>query len=198
MDTRTRPWPRHPLESPRYSSCAEQKGERLATEQKQLDRRDEARIGPCERRQQHKARIARFEELLQEHQARNDSQEIFIPVGERLRNEVIEFENVSKAYGDRLLIDNLSFKIPPRAIVHPPNGVGKSTLFGMITGKETPNPSVLEDRPASRSRTSDHVTFRTRTCSKPSPAATTFRRRIRNPSAGCRHSFKGGDQTLRW
>ncbi|HYF60139.1 MAG TPA: ATP-binding cassette domain-containing protein, partial [Burkholderiaceae bacterium] len=89
-----------------------------------------------------KARLARFEELSQhEHQQRNETQEIFIPVSERLGNEVIEFENVSKAFGDRLLIDNLSFKVPPGAIVGiiGPNGAGKSTIFRMITGLEKPD-----------------------------------------------------------
>jgi sulfate-transporting ATPase len=138
-----------------YSSWLEQKGERLATEQKQLDAHSKAmkqelewvRQNPKARQAKSKARIARFEELnSQEHQARNETQEIFIPVGERLGNEVIEFDGVSKAYGDRLLIDNLSFKIPPGAIVGiiGPNGAGKSTLFRMITGKETPDSGTVK------------------------------------------------------
>jgi len=133
-----------------YSSWLEQKGERLATEQKQLDAHAKAmkqelewvRQNPKARQAKSKARIARFEELnSQEHQARNETQEIFIPVGERLGNEVIEFNNVSKAYGDRLLIDNFSFKVPPGAIVGiiGPNGAGKSTMFKMIAGKEQPD-----------------------------------------------------------
>jgi sulfate-transporting ATPase len=137
-----------------YSSWLEQKGERLAQEQKQLDAHSKAmkqelewvRQNPKARQAKSKARIARFEELnSQEHQARNETQEIFIPVGERLGNEVIEFNSVSKAYGDRLLIDNLSFKIPPGAIVGiiGPNGAGKSTLFRMITGKEKPDSGTV-------------------------------------------------------
>ena len=108
--------------------------------------REWVRQNPKGRQAKSKARIARFEELnSQEHQKRNETQEIFIPVGERLGNEVIEFENVSKAYGDRLLIDNLSFKVPPGAIVGiiGPNGAGKSTLFRMITGKEQPDSGTV-------------------------------------------------------
>jgi sulfate-transporting ATPase len=138
-----------------YSSWLEQKGARLATENKQIDAHTKAmkqelewvRQNPKGRQAKSKARIARFEELnSQEHQQRNETQEIFIPVGERLGNEVVEFEGVSKAYGDRLLIDNLSFKIPPGAIVGiiGPNGAGKSTLFRMITGKEQPDSGTVK------------------------------------------------------
>ncbi len=138
-----------------YSSWLEQKGARLETENKQLDAHTKAmkkelewvRQNPKGRQAKSKARIARFEELnSQEHQQRNETQEIFIPVGERLGNEVIEFDGVSKAYGDRLLIDNLSFKIPPGAIVGiiGPNGAGKSTLFRMITGKEQPDSGIVK------------------------------------------------------
>jgi sulfate-transporting ATPase len=100
------------------------------------------RQNPKGRQSKSKARLARFEELSsQEHQARNETQEIFIPVAERLGNEVIEFKNVAKGYGDRLLIDRLSFKVPPGAIIGiiGPNGAGKSTLFRMITGREKPD-----------------------------------------------------------
>ena len=137
-----------------YSSWLEQKGARLENENKQLDAHTKAMKQELEwvrqnargRQAKSKARIARFEELnSQEHQKRNETQEIFIPVGERLGNEVIEFNNVCKAYGDRLLIDDLSFKIPAGAIVGiiGPNGAGKSTLFRMITGKEQPDSGTV-------------------------------------------------------
>lgn len=133
-----------------YTSWLEQKQDRLKQEESSESARQKAlkkelewvRQNPKGRQAKSKARIARFEELSShEYQKRNETQEIFIPVAERLGNEVIEFENVSKGFGDRLLIDNLSFKIPPGAIVGVvgPNGAGKSTLFKMITGKEQPD-----------------------------------------------------------
>ena len=133
-----------------YSSWLEQKEARLKTEAKQEGARIKAmqtelewvRSNPKARQSKSKARIARFEELSShEHQKRNETQEIFIPVAERLGNNVIEFKNVRKAYGERLLIDDLSFIIPPGAIVGiiGPNGAGKSTLFRMLTGREQPD-----------------------------------------------------------
>jgi len=130
-----------------YSSWLEQKEARLEQEQKQLDAHMKAmkvelewvRSNPKARQAKSKARLARYEEMASfEYQKRNETQEIFIPPGERLGNEVIEFKNVSKAFGDRLLIDKLSFRIPPGAIVGiiGPNGAGKSTLFRMIQQRE--------------------------------------------------------------
>jgi sulfate-transporting ATPase len=133
-----------------YSSWLEQKEQRLAVEAKQEAARIKAMQKELEwvrqnakgRQAKSKARIARFEELSSyEHQKRSETQEIFIPVADRLGDSVIEFKNVSKGYGERLLIDKLSFKIPPGAIVGiiGPNGAGKSTLFRMIAGKEKPD-----------------------------------------------------------
>jgi sulfate-transporting ATPase len=138
-----------------YSSWLEQKEKRLEVEASQEAARIKAmqselewvRQNPKGRGTKSKARLARFEELSsQETQARNETQEIFIPVAERLGNEVIEFKNVSKGYGERLLIDKLSFKVPPGAIVGiiGPNGAGKSTLFRMIIGKEKPGSGKIE------------------------------------------------------
>jgi len=138
-----------------YSSWLEQKEDRLKQEEASESARQKTikkelewvRQNPKGRQAKAKARIARFEELSSyEYQKRNETQEIFIPVGERLGNEVIEFEGVSKAYGDRLLIDNLSFKVPPGAIVGiiGPNGAGKSTLFRMIAGREQPDSGTVK------------------------------------------------------
>jgi sulfate-transporting ATPase len=137
-----------------YSSWLEQKDARLKQEESSESARQKTikkelewvRQNPKGRQAKAKARLARFEELSSyEYQKRNETQEIFIPVGERLGNEVIEFNNVSKAYGDRLLIDNLSFKVPPGAIVGiiGPNGAGKSTLFRMIAGREQPDSGAV-------------------------------------------------------
>ena len=133
-----------------YSSWLEQKEARLQVEAKQESARIKAmqqelewvRTNPKGRQAKSKARIARFEELAShEHQKRNETQEIFIPVAERLGGQVIEFHGVSKGYGERLLIDDLTFSVPPGAIVGiiGPNGAGKSTLFRMITGAEKPD-----------------------------------------------------------
>jgi sulfate-transporting ATPase len=130
-----------------YSSWLEQKEKRLEIEEKQEQARIKAmqkelewvRQNPKGRQAKSKARLARFEELSSyEYQKRNETQEIFIPVADRLGDSVIELTGVSKGYGERLLIDDLSFKVPPGAIVGVigPNGAGKSTLFRMINGKE--------------------------------------------------------------
>jgi sulfate-transporting ATPase len=141
-----------------YSSWLEQKEQRLEQEAKSEAARiktmkaelEWVRQNPKGRQAKSKARLARFEELSSyEYQKRNETSEIFIPVGERLGNEVIEFDNVSKGFGDRLLIDKLSFKVPPGAIVGiiGPNGAGKSTIFRMINGVEQPDSGTVKIGP---------------------------------------------------
>ena len=133
-----------------YSSWLEQKEARLETESKQVDAHMKAmkqelewvRSNPKARQAKSKARLSRFEEMSSyEYQKRNETQEIFIPVGERLGDKVIEFDGVTKSFGDKLLMDKLSFSVPAGAIVGiiGPNGAGKSTLFKMITGQQQPD-----------------------------------------------------------
>jgi len=141
-----------------YSSWLEQKEERLQQEEASESARQKAikkelewvRQNPKGRQAKSKARLARFDELSsQEYQKRNETQEIFIPVAERLGDKVIEFNGVSKGYGERLLIDNLSFQVPPGAIVGiiGPNGAGKSTLFRMLSGREQPDAGQIVTGP---------------------------------------------------
>ena len=133
-----------------YTEWLQQKDERLKQEENQEKARQKAIQKELEWARQNakggrskgKARLARLDELQSvDYQKRNETNEIFIPPGERLGNSVIEFRNVSKKFGDRLLIDNLSMIVPPGAIVGiiGPNGAGKSTLFKMITGQEKPD-----------------------------------------------------------
>jgi sulfate-transporting ATPase len=142
-----------------YSSWLEQKEARLELEAKQESARIKAMKQELEwvrqnakgRQAKSKARLTRFEEMSNvEVQKRNETQEIFIPVAERLGQKVIEFQGVSKGFGDRLLVDDLSFIVPPGAIVGiiGPNGAGKSTLFKMITGKEKPDAGSVEVGPS--------------------------------------------------
>ncbi len=144
-----------------YSSWLDQKEKRLEMEEKQESARiktikkelEWVRANPKARQAKSKARVARFEELSSyEHQKRNETQEIFIPVAERLGDQVIELKNVSKGFGDRLLIDNLSLQIPPGAIVGiiGPNGAGKSTLFRLMIGAEQPDSGEIIIGPTAR------------------------------------------------
>jgi len=141
-----------------YSSWLEQKEQRLEIEAKQEGARikamkqelDWVRQNPKARQAKSKARLSRFNELSsEEYQKRNETQEIFIPVADRLGNDVIEFDNVSKGFGDRLLLDKLSFNVPAGAIVGiiGPNGAGKSTLFKLILGLEQPDSGQVKIGP---------------------------------------------------
>ena len=133
-----------------YSSWLEQKDARLQLEERSENARQKSiqqelewvRTNPKGRGSKSKARMARFEELnTRDYQRRNETNELFIPPGERLGDKVIEVQGLSKSYGDRLLIDDLTFKVPKGAIVGiiGPNGAGKSTLFRMMTGDEAPD-----------------------------------------------------------
>jgi sulfate-transporting ATPase len=142
-----------------YSSWLDQKQERLASEEASESARQKAlkrelewvRSGTKGRQSKSKSRLARFDELSSyEYQKRNETQEIFIPVADRLGEQVIAFKGVRKAYGDRLLMENVDFRIPAGAIVGiiGPNGAGKTTLFRMIAGKETPDAGEISIGPS--------------------------------------------------
>lgn len=138
-----------------YTEWLEQKNKRLEQEQKQEEAFAKALKQELEwvrknqkgQQTKSKSRLQRFEELnSKEFQQRNETAEIYIPPGSRLGNKVIEVKNISKSFGDRLLYENLSFTVPPAAIVGiiGPNGAGKTTLFNMITGKDTPDTGTVE------------------------------------------------------
>jgi ATP-binding cassette ChvD family protein len=137
-----------------YSSWLEQKHTRLAVEEKQASKRQKAlqrelewvRLNPKGRHAKSKARIAAYERMVAEQgEQRNEEMEIFIPPGPRLGNVVIEADNVTKAYGDNVLYEGMSFALPPGGIIGVigPNGAGKTTLFRMITGKEQPDSGTI-------------------------------------------------------
>ncbi len=138
-----------------YSSWLDQKEKRLENEEKKQDARIRAmkeelewvRANPKGRQAKSKARVSRFEELSsKEYQQRNETREIYIPPGPRLGNQVVEFNKVGKGFGDKLLIDDLSFNLPPGGIVGVigPNGAGKTTLFRMIVDDEAPDTGAIK------------------------------------------------------
>ena len=138
-----------------YSSWLEQKQNRLAKEEKTESRRQKTlqrelewvRMSPKARQAKSKARLEAYDKLMsEENRQKEDKLELFIPAGPRLGNKVIEVQNVTKAYGDKLLFDNLTFSLPPAGIVGVigPNGAGKSTLFKLITGQVQPDAGTFE------------------------------------------------------
>ncbi|MEY4383688.1 MAG: hypothetical protein RI995_1230 [Bacteroidota bacterium] len=138
-----------------YSSWLEQKQNRLAQEEKTESRRQKTlqrelewvKMAPKARQAKSKARIGAYEKLLsEENKQKEDKLELFIPAGPRLGNKVIEVQGVSKAFGDKLLFENLSFQLPPAGIVGiiGPNGAGKTTLFKLITGQVQPDAGTFE------------------------------------------------------
>lgn len=138
-----------------YSGWLEQKSKRLAQEEKTESKRQKSlkeelewiRAAPKARQAKSKARIAEYEKRQQvQSESRNETNELFIPPGPRLGQKVVEFGDVAKAYGDRLLYEHLNFKLPPGGIVGVigPNGAGKTTLFRMITGKEQPTKGIID------------------------------------------------------
>ena len=145
----------HPFEG-NYSGWLELKAKRMKDEERQQDARSKmlqrelewVRLSPKARQAKSKARLNRYEEMLDEAQKekRDDAMEIQIPPGPRLGGEVVSFEGVSKSFGDRLLIDNLTFKLPRGGIVGVigPNGAGKTTLFRMIMGQEKPDKGAVK------------------------------------------------------
>ncbi|CAN5338400.1 energy-dependent translational throttle protein EttA [soil metagenome] len=195
-----------------YSSWLDQKSARLKSEEAGESARQKAlktelewvRQNPKGRQAKSKARLARFEELSsQEYQKRNETNEIFIPVAERLGNEVIEFKDVSKSFGDRLLIDKLSFKIPAGAIVGiiGPNGAGKSTLFRMIMGREQPDSGeivrgttakIVSVEQSRESLPDDQTVFQA--VSQGADILTVGRFEMSSRAYLGRFNFKGGDQ----
>ncbi|MCC4114674.1 energy-dependent translational throttle protein EttA [Aromatoleum toluclasticum] len=195
-----------------YSSWLEQKEARLETESKQIDAHmkamktelEWARSNPKARQAKSKARLARYEEMTTvDYQKRNETQEIFIPPGERLGGKVIEFNGVSKAFGDKLLMDNVNFSIPPGAIVGVigPNGAGKSTLFKMIEGRDKPDSgeitigSTVKIAAVDQSReglANDKTVFET--ISDGADVLTVGRFEMPSRAYIGRFNFKGGDQ----
>lgn len=138
-----------------YSSWLEQKQNRLAKEEKTESRRQKTlqrelewvRMSPKARQAKSKARLDAYDKLMsEENRQKEDKLELFIPAGPRLGNKVIEVQGVTKAYGDKLLFDNLTFSLPPAGIVGivGPNGAGKSTLFKLITGQVQPDAGTFE------------------------------------------------------